>query len=291
MIRKPLVIGVTIVSLTAGSRTESQVPRSQLQADVYEVSDRRQQPGSTELTNRARFTVAGSRSRYDFVKNEIPSFPGMNSEGSYIVVGDDRRIAAVNPSTREYFYVDPSKMLERANDVLKAFPLGLTLNLTDVVFEATDLGKDTIILRQPAKRWRLRQSATMRVGIGAEEISLKLETINEQHIATAIQPPGDGIAAAPFLSTDSASPLRTFMDAATLQRAAQEKRKMPMGMPLRSSTRVSFEGQGMKTTLQSTMDVTSITRVQVPADFFDVPRGFRLIEMPVPALPEALSPA
>jgi hypothetical protein len=110
-----------------------------------------------------------------------------------------------------------------------------------------------------------------------DTISISMETTQETWSAKDFFGPGN-----PMTSADS-GPVSTFGDmipAAELAGLRASMAKMPKGVPLKSETHTTSYFGPVDMTLTMNTWVTKIEKVSVSSSIFDLPTGYKQVELP-----------
>ena len=285
-----LLVPLQVVMLAASSATPAITSGvTPITATRYEYSTQSQSGGGAPKTvSRMVNTIAGEKFfRTEVVESEVPPGFGMYEAGSYMVSEDGgRHMYSVNTAKNEFFEVDTKQLLKSSTGMLDALNnggLGAKMSMSGFKIDVTDLGPGEVILGRPTQHWHTRQTMNMTMVMGKDSIVISTETTTDAfygkdtpHFSTVPQAAKD---------TAPVDPYGMFGTPEEVAKARAAMKRLPSGMPLRSVavTIGGFGAMQMKST--NTTEITKIETVQVEPDFFQVPRGFAKVDMPVMELP------
>jgi len=219
--------------------------------------------------------VSGQGGKVQFENNDNPLMPA----GSYIVTNDGgKKIYLVVPSKKQYGEFDVQRLVTTAGQMMNA--LG---GLMKIQYEAPKVEKlleedGGIIAGLPTKHYKYRTTYTVVIKfMGTRRTTTTIE--EDVWVAPKL------VEAALGMYFRSGPPATGNAELDQLVKAEFSK---VQGFPLKKIT-VTTSGSGKKTdTTRTVMEVTELQMVPVPASTFEIPAGYKQVEM-LPKMPDRKS--
>ena len=211
--------------------------------------------------------LAGGRARVDEAgaRSAAPMGP---PPGGYMLLDARGPAVLVDPGEKRALVLD--------SDQGGMVPPGMTAEVDSVRVDATPLGAGETLLGRPTSKWRIVQSYTMRMRMGAQARTFRstTETVAEVSPELEKSDPAFAVFGARFgrgLQQDA--PL-----AGLAPLAAATKAKWPPGVVLRMTQRATTVAGADTMRLVTEGRVTSLTRVAVPPASLQVPAGYETLQ-------------
>jgi hypothetical protein len=256
------------------------VPLS-LPATRYEfVMEGSMSNGTGGFKSTMRMTYAGDKYRMDVLERTGLPTPGLTGAGTFTIVAD-KHIYMVDTARKEFSELDLAKMQGQMAALMKSVP-GMSLKFSQLKSDAEDLGEGEAVLGHPTHHWRVTQTISMNAVVQSDTMSMSTETVSDRFFATDIQLPQP-----PMLNTDSASFFQfgDLVPAADMARMRATIAKLPRSVELKSASKVTTYFGPMDFSVNTTSRVTKIEKVEVDPSIFELPHGYKKVEMPVAAAP------
>jgi hypothetical protein len=269
-----LLVPLQVLALAAPAhRSDSAL----IQATRYEYSTESKSEGPTAANTSGRYvaTFTDRHFRVDVLESTGPDTPGKPSAGSFML-SRDRQVYSIDTVKHEYYEFSPEKLKQQMGEMMKAVP-GMQMKFSGFKFDVTDLGDGENILDHPTRRWKIRQLMNVTTIMMGDTISISMETTQETWSAKDMFGPGN-----PMTSVDSGavSVFGDLIPAAELAGLRASMAKMPKGLPLKSASHTTSYFGPMDVTLTMNTQVTKIEKVRVPASLFELPKGYKLVDLP-----------
>jgi hypothetical protein len=221
--------------------------------------------------------IAGDKARIDFREVRGAS-PTMGKDGYLIMHDGGATTYMVDTKDKQYMKID-SRALGGMFSSLSSMTGGLMkIEVTNPTFSVRKLGAGETIAGHATERWEMQQSYTMSVrtfGFGTSTTEASTSTLWMAPGLTA------GELMNPFL--DMARNMSSLFEGNAEWEAlvSGPNRQLPELAVLRmQSQSKSTPAKGKPTYAVSNMDVTSWITGDVPAAVFEIPSGYKAIEMP-----------
>ena len=269
-----LLVSLQILALAAPApRSDSAL----VQATRYEYSTESKTEGPTAGTTSGRYvaTFTDKHFRVDVLESTGPDTPGKPAAGSFMLASD-RQVYSIDTVKHEYYEFSPEKLKQQMSDMMKAVP-GMQMKFSGFKFDVTDLGDGENILGHPTRKWKIRQLMNVTTIMMGDTISISMETTQETWSAKDFFGPGN-----PMTSADSGavSMFGDMIPADELAGLRASMAKMPKGIPLKSASHTTSYFGPVDVTLTMNTQVTKIEKVSVSSSIFDLPKGYKQVELP-----------
>lgn len=219
----------------------------------------------------ATVRMSGGNARMDFREGSMP----MTRNGGYVLIrGADRQLVFVNPQDKQAMVIAADNLGAGLGSLTNNALVKMTVR--DPRFSFEELGAGEPILGYPTRRVRTRSGSTteMRILGRTQRSSESSET--EMWIAT--RPAGLDASALEAWSRSFGSGLRRTNPGLAAQ-MADYQRKYGDGLALRAVTVTQMtDEQGKATTDTTRMEVTELSRANVPASLFEVPSDYQVVD-------------
>ncbi len=234
---------------------------------------------SKETMNmRGRGRISGTNARIDFESggNMMP----MSGKGGYMLMrgGSSGAMIMVNPEEKSYMemrFEDMGRMMT----AVSSMP-GIRMDVTDVNTTTAKVGAGPAILGHATEHYRVTQTYKMNMSMMGRRSSTTSRTVTDHYLAPDLR--------------NLVNPMLEFSRSLTsslggnsggfaeLMRQSDEAQKaLFQGVPLRSVIRAETTDDRGRTQVSETVnEVTSITRGDIPASVFEIPSGYRQVQMP-----------
>jgi hypothetical protein len=218
--------------------------------------------------------VEGEGAKIVFQSSDNPLF----SEGAYLLTSDGgRTVVLVDPEEKTYMAFDPGQMLAAMGTMLKGMGPMVKINVSNPRVEKLLEEPGGELLGRATTHYRFRTVYDMEVRVMGMGQKSSNDTVTDTWAT-------DSLADAGFGAYLRREPPKTGIE--DLDRLVDaEIAKGIVGVPLKSVTvTVTKDQRGRETRATTTMEVTSLREVTVPATTFQLPAGYERTEMPA-ALP------
>jgi hypothetical protein len=219
-------------------------------------------------------TIDGASARIEFRESGNPMF----GAGSYLLTRDGgQTLFIVDPEERTYAVLDLDQMLAGLGGMMQAMGPVLQFEFTDPQVERLAEGPGEAIHGLPTTHVRTRTRYAMKLRILGMSRESQIETVQEVWATTALADVGLGVWLRQRQATGNAQ-----LD----QLIAAESGRVE-GVPLKLvSVSTTTDGKGRSTESRTTTEVTRLERdVAVAAASFELPPGYRQVELPALAGP------
>ena len=231
----------------------------------------------TVQASRSITTMSGRNVRLEQVEGDRPGIPGSGPGTYMLMLGDNRKLYSVDPAKKEYYEFDIAKMQSQIGAMMKAMP-GMQMKFSDLEYKVEDLGDGEPILGHPTRRFKISNEMTMNAAVGGDSMAITMSTTSDTYYAKDLEIDGPEM-----MSIGDTTVLSQFGDmipAAYSKRVREESKKLPKLVSLKSVANVVSSFGPMDMTMTMTNLVSRVTKKQVPAATFEVPAGYKKIDMP-----------
>jgi hypothetical protein len=269
-----LLVPLQVLALAAPApRSDSAL----VQATRYEYSteSKSEGPAPMQMSGDYAVTYTDRNSRIDVLKTTGPQAPGKQSAGSF-TLNTDQHVYSVDPEKREYSEVSPENLKAQTGELMKTMK-GMQLKFSDFKFDVTDLGDGEPLLGHPTTRQKIKQRMTVTAVIVGDTVAITVESTQETWKAKDLRGAIDPTIAA---DTSLSSPFGDIIPQADIDKLKAAMEKVPKGLPLKSVTHTTSYLGPMEINVTMNMVVTKIERVSVPVSLFELPSGYKLVDLP-----------
>ena len=271
-----------ILSFIAALQLAATVPALQIESITTNESSMPGAPAQTPAgsTTKSIMIVAGRNMRVDEIGHTGP-VRGSQTGTVMIMRGDKKKIYGLDTAKKEYYELDLAKMQSQVGAMLKSMP-GMEMKFSDLKATVQDLGEGETLLGHPTRHFKVTNSMTMNAMMQAESLSISMESTSDAYYAKDIPLDESSMMAG---DTSMLSQFRDLIPGVNAQKFRDEFKKLPKLVPLKSVNMMSSYFGPMDVTVKVTQVVTKVEKKQVPASIFEIPAGYRKIEMPALAGP------
>lgn len=247
--------------------------------------------GKTISRSVGKVQVAGDRARIDFTETKGPSPTPMLNKDGYMLMHDGGKVMyMVNTKDKEYLKMEPAALGSMFSSISSMAGGMMKIEVKDASLNVNKLGAGEAVLGHATEKYELQQRYTMSIktfGFGST-------TTNESTTTLWV---------APSLKTQDL--MNPFLDMArnigSMFEGNEEWEKMisgpskelPMAAALKMhAQQISTNEKGKAQYSLSTMEVTSWTPGDVQSAELDLPKGYKMTEMPdIAALSDSMKAA
>jgi hypothetical protein len=183
---------------------------------------------------------------------------------------------------KEYSRIDLAQMKKMMSEAMSV--LGqLDLKLSGYKFEVDSLGPGETVLGYSTQRWRSIQAMTLSASMGGDSLAMSTENRSESLYA----PDVEALRATALPGQDSVMSMGMFGDLLTGEMSnamMTAYRKLPKGIPIRTTATSTMMTGMIDFTIVTTSEVSKIEKVRLPASFFELPKGYKQVEVDLSAL-------
>ena len=252
-------VEATVVEITVSMKSEAPVPV----------------PGNRG--SRTRLTIADGKARFDQIEGSSPQILSASPTAYSLSSRNGFDLYTIDTAKKEYSRVDLAQMKEMMSDAMSM--LGqVNMKMSSSRFDVDSLGAGEAVLGYPTVRWRSVQSMTVSMAVGADSIAMAMENTTESLYAPSIE----ALKAGTLPEQDSIMKLGMFDGLVTdelMKTMAVAYQKLPKGIPIRSVATTSMMMGMEEFTVTTTTEVSKIEKVKRPASFFELPKGYKEVEM------------
>jgi hypothetical protein len=262
-----------ILSFIAALQLAATVPAIQIEATTTsESSGATQAPGSS---SRSVMIISGKNFRMEELERTGPETP-LNKAGTVMLMrGDERKMFSIDPSRKEYFELDLTKMQSQIAALLKSMP-GMEMKFGDMKASVEDLGDGEPLLGHPTRHYKMSTTMTINSVMGTQSMSMTMGTSSDTWFAKDLETPDNTMAA----DTTMLTQFRELIPGLDAKKYRDEIAKLPRLVPLKSVSTTASQFGPVDMTIKVTQLTTRVEKKQVPASTFEVPAGYRQIDMP-----------
>ncbi|MGH9459404.1 MAG: DUF4412 domain-containing protein [Thermoanaerobaculia bacterium] len=219
--------------------------------------------------------VEGSSLRIDVSRGDGFLLP----DGAIVLSKDGgATLTVIDPSKQHYYQLELERMFASVGSLLTQMGGMFEMNVRDAKVTVTDQGKGEPILGYPTHKHRVRTSWTLDMNVMGQKTSFAYATDAEMWVTDAI--PAEQATFLQFRNMRTGHP--ELDELIETQTAGVE------GFPLKVVTRTRTV-QGTKVDEQTTtMTVSEMEKVAIPAGRFEIPAGFERVASPLEALQQGL---
>ena len=222
---------------------------------------------------------AGDRVRTDLAGLANRSFvpPGFPSPGSFnIYSGRTLQAITVDTVKREYYVVRLDSAAVLSSTMTKMF-MDANMSVSIDTAEVEDLGAGPPMHGHPTRRWRMKQHLTISAEMMGESRRFSMGIDFDVHYAASAELPASSmVSVAPRMM----SAFETLLSKEDAERSDQIMAKLPNAFIMRALATTRYRGRGLESGFTLTAEVTRIEKIRVPAEYFELPAGYK--EIPAP---------
>ena len=233
-------------------------------------------PGAA-TTARSVMVIGGKNLRMEELERTGPPSPmTLHKPGSVMLMhGAEKKMFTLDPAKKEYWELDVTKLQSQISAVLKSMP-GMQMKFSEMKAQVEDLGDGEALLGHPTRHYRLTNAMTINAMMLADTMSMTMQSSSEAWFATDLSTDDNTMAA----DTSMLSQFRELIPGIDAANFREELAKLPKLVPLKSvSTTSSYFGP-IDMTMKVTQLATRVEKTMVPASTFEIPAGYKRVEMP-----------
>ena len=226
-------------------------------------------------TGRSVMVVGGKNVRIEEVEHTGPRNPMRNTGSVMLMHGADRKMFNLDPAKKEYWEIDLAKMQSQLSALLKSMP-GLEMKFSDMKSDIKDLGDGEPVLGHPTRHFQMTTSMTMDALMLADTMSVSMQTSSETWFAKDLATEDYTMAA----DTSMLTQFRDLIPGINAGQFREQLAKLPKLVPLKSVSTTSSHFGPIDMTFKVTQLSTKVEKTTVPASTFEIPAGYKKVEMP-----------
>jgi len=282
---KPHIIALALLATSAASAQSQQ--DSALVFETVTTSSAKGLP--TSLTVRTRTIESAGAIRVETLERsgmKASSFNPFNQEpGSYRITFADGRMISVDTAKREYYEVDVTRMFKKDSPMMKMMA-SMNAKPSDGKIEVSYKGPGDVILGHKTNQWQTHNVFTMSMVANGDTIAMTTDQFAivsyADDIRHLVAPSVPGVTP----DSEMVATFREFLGADSI--ATREMRKLPKTLPLRMVTNGSMSMGPIDMSTTVTMNVTRVERVSLDHSMFEIPKGYKKVEMPMMTPPPGM---
>ena len=265
-------IGAALLALAPLSLAHAQGPGTAMAVDFRTST---MLAGSTDSSSMSGHIVAsGDKVRIELAKADpgSPTPVPMGGPGKMIVSDSGRTVTYLDEAKHEYIRFRPADMMAQASQMG-----GMKMEFSGTQATVDNLGAGPVILGHPTTHYRVGTGMTMTINAMGQEQSVKIASTTEYYFPTDVKTSINPFASMTWTDMFSmfGSRNREFTDK---MKAAQDK--LPKAPPLRMLATVTINTSGVNRVTKSNTEVTSLQWVTADPKSFEVPAGYKPVEIP-----------
>ncbi|MGH7626828.1 MAG: DUF4412 domain-containing protein [Gemmatimonadaceae bacterium] len=227
--------------------------------------------------------VSGDKSRVDY--SDVPTGPGANpfmTKGSYMLATrGGATFTVVDPDKKQYFQMDMSALASLVNGMTGI----LNVKFTNLKIDVQDVGAGEKIAGYATQHVRKTSSYDMEMKVLFMKSRSSVADTMDIWFAPALADISN-----PFMASNvNGASAINFNDAnyAAQQKAAAAKMAQSGAVMKMELSGVSTDDKHRVRPHAMSMLITEVSRADIPASTFEIPSGYKAVESPVPAAPQA----
>jgi len=264
--------GAAVLALCSVSLTGAQTAGKDLAMNFRSSTVFKGGPDSGVVTGYAVASPTKVRIDMSTTGGRAPTPFATDGPVSMIVSDSGRTITYLDSKKSEYLTFRPSEMFEELQQMGE-----IKMDVSGAEATVTSLGAGPAILGHPTARYRMDTGMTMTITGMGQQYLIKVSSTTEYHYPTDLK-----TAFNPLMSLTGAEMLDVFggsgKDFAAKHKAAEAK--LPKAPPFRIVSSTTVGAQGTTTVTSSNTEVTSVQWVSADPRIFEVPTGYKEIELP-----------
>ncbi len=213
--------------------------------------------------------------------------PGTNpftpSTDHYSLTLQDGTTFIIDTVRKEYYQLDARKLMGKGSE-LSSMMSSMNVKMSESAMDAEDAGEGEVILGHPTSHWKIHSTMTMTMTVNGDSVANTSEEFADtyfsrdfKHVFKATVKPGD-------------LPDSTMLSFAAAFRGDSAKfrevaKKLPKTIPLKRVDKMSMMMGPMEILSTTTIEVTKIEQKSFDPSLFEIPKGYKKVEMPIPASP------
>ncbi|HEX6574721.1 MAG TPA: hypothetical protein VF042_07085 [Gemmatimonadaceae bacterium] len=267
-----------IASLLVALQIAATVPALEIQSTTSSETSGMAAGGS----GKSVMTVANGNMKLEQTEHTGPALPGAGA-GTYMLMrGAQKKMYSVDPAKKQYYEFDIDKMQAQVGAMLKNMP-GMQMKFSKLNSKVEDLGDGEALLGHPTRHYRMTNEMVANATMMSDTLTITMSTTTESYYAKDIK-----VDWSTMVSGDTAvlSQFRELIPGVDAAKFRESVAKLPRLVPLKSITTTSSHFGPMEQVIKVTQVVTKVDKKQVPASIFEIPAGYKKVEMPSLAGPE-----
>lgn len=284
-----------LLLLQAAALASSPSAAPLVSATRYEYKTESTSPGPDgtpiNATGKMRATVSGSLVRYEVIPTPVlVKIPGEDStrlivgpDNSYTLMHGTDRIYSVDTVKREYFLADMGKMESGLSEALAGLAM-MNFKVSGAKMDVKEVGQGDKVMNYATSHWRMSGTFTITMAAMSDTVAITMEESSDFYYARELMIPFMRI-----LQPDSAmvsGPLSKMLGEDNAKIMSAGYSKLPKATPVKTVTRMTMMMGMMDMAMSNTTELTSIEKVEVPAAYFELPKDYKQVEMPLPSAPK-----
>jgi hypothetical protein len=227
-------------------------------------------------------TSAGGNGRIDVEKgNFLNKAPFSLGPHAVMIMRDGgSEILILNPDQKQYLSFKPLAMMEGMQKMLEGMGGSMTFDTAGTQLGLDSVGPGPSIEGHPTLTYRLRMSIKMTMSMMGQNHVVDNQSSQEIQAATDL---GD------FAGVASVNRFAELTQAMGFPKAYFENlaatRRRIRGFPLRAVTHTTITTEGIKRTVDQTIETRNVKRLAVPDSLFVVPADYKPVTMQMPGMP------
>ena len=282
-----------LLLLQAAALASSPSPAPLVSATRYEYKTESTSPGPDgspiNATGKMRATASGSLVRYEVIPTPVlVKIPGEDStrmvvgpDNSYTLMLGGDRIYSIDTVKREYFLTDMSKLESGLADAMSGLAM-MNFKVSGTKIDVREIGEGDKVMDHPTSHWRSTGTFTITMAAMSDTVAITMEESSDFYYARDL-----GIPFMRLFQPDSAmvsGPLAQLFGPENAKIMSTGYAKLPKATPVKTVTRMMVIMGEMDMSMSNTAQLTSIEKVDVPAAYFELPKGYKQVEMPLPSM-------
>jgi hypothetical protein len=211
------------------------------------------------------------------------SIPFAPSTDRYNLALADGRHFTIDTVRKEYYEVDVNKLTAKGSP-LSSMMSSMNMKMTDSRMDAEDAGDGEVILGHPTSHWKIHATMTMTMIVNGDSVANTSEEFSDSYFSRDVKHVFNAVAKAGDRPDSTILSLASSLigDSATFAAVAK---KLPKTIPLKRVEKISMMMGPMDVLSTITVEVTRIEQRSFDPSLFEIPKGYKKVEMPIPASP------
>lgn len=233
--------------------------------------------GKTITQSIGKVQIAGDKARIEFAEVKGPS-PMMGKDGYMLMHEGGNVLYMVSPKEKQYMKMDAQSVGSMFSSLTSMTGGMMKIDVKDASMSVKSLGSGETILGYATEKWQIDQAYTMSISSFGFGTTTKNESQTTLWMAPQVK------------SSDLMNPfLDMARNFATMFEGNEEWKKVVRGPTDQLPNAAALKMQSNATTVTdkgktqysvSTMEVTNWVKGDVPAANLELPRGYKVVEMP-----------
>ncbi len=247
--------------------------------------------GKTVSKMVGKVEIGGDKARIEFAENKGGAgAPGLSKDGYIIMHDGGATMFMVDPKEKQYIKMDAKKMGSAFSQMSSMMGGMMSIDVKDPKLSVRKLGAGESILGYATEKWQVDQSYTMTI----KSFGFSSTTTDESRMTMWFAP-----------QLKSQELMNPFFDMARNlgamfagnkeweQVAMGPSKELPQAAALKmEGTSKTTNDKGKSSYSITSMEMTDLNRGDIPAARFELPSGYKMVEMPdIAALSDSLKAA